>query len=97
MGEYRRPFHRVAMADFCSLAYSWLSQTARGLGLYIDLKNSGDILEDYPQIVDMFDFSVIESCVSGRCIAMDGFTGTLTRSHLMGSTFGKSATSTSPF
>ncbi|KAH8080879.1 glycoside hydrolase superfamily [Filobasidium floriforme] len=41
---------------------TWLSQTARGLGLYIDLKNSGDILEDYPQIVEMFDFSVIESC-----------------------------------
>lgn len=46
----------------------WLAQTAHDNGLAIDLKNAGALAqysdEYQAQLVDAFDFNVIESCVS---------------------------------
>lgn len=53
----------------------WLSSEAHRLGLAVDLKNAGDLIEDYPtELSKAFDFNVIESCTQYKeCSKYDPF------------------------
>jgi hypothetical protein len=47
--------------------FSFLSQTARGLGMAMGLKNNGDLLAKYkPEMLQLFDFVVTEGAMSSK-------------------------------
>ncbi|KAJ3318435.1 Mannosyl-oligosaccharide 1,2-alpha-mannosidase IB [Blyttiomyces sp. JEL0837] len=40
----------------------WISTNVHSLGMSVALKNGGDILIKYPDLVNEFDFTIVESC-----------------------------------
>jgi hypothetical protein len=52
------PFHGLTACSFTN----WMADTAHSMDLDIGIKNSFEVVEAYPQMVDKWDFAVNEEC-----------------------------------